>query len=616
MRVGATYIGNDRCEFTVWAPHCSTVSLKLWGETNPLLISLQRDDRGYWHGVFPAVAPGTRYGYLLNDEKIYPDPASYWQPEGVHKPSAIVDHNAFSWTDSSWQNPPLKDYLIYELHVGAFTPEGTFDAIIPRLPRLVDLGIRAIEIMPIAQCPGSRNWGYDGVYPYAVHNSYGDPNAFKRLVNACHTLGLAVILDVVYNHLGPEGNYAIQFAPYFTGKYQTPWGKALNYDDRFCAGVRNFVIQNALYWLREYHIDALRLDAIQTIYDFSARPILEELSDTIERWSNHLGKSIYLIAETDNNDARILRPRSEGGIGLHAQWSDDFHHGIHALLTGESYGYFQDFGKMEHLAKALENGFTYSGQFSAFRQCHRGNSSHDRPFYQFIVFLQNHDQVGNRIQGERLGQIISFEAQKLAIVTLLLSPYIPLLFMGQEYGESNPFLYFVDHENPNLVKAVHQGRKWEFASLHLQGEPPFVGAEETFLHSKLQWELQFSDVPAHRSPLLWEFYQYLIQLRKTEPSITIQHRQNLTVDFQEAEQVLLLHRHHDRHETLLLLNFHPQGKEWHKKRPRGLWKKVFDSADSRWQGTQTIAPNEIHGGISRIPLQAYNAVLYQLQSHP
>ncbi|MEY2976598.1 MAG: malto-oligosyltrehalose trehalohydrolase [Prochlorotrichaceae cyanobacterium] len=616
MRVGATYLGDDRCEFTVWAPHCSTVAVKLLADPEAHLVSLQRDSQGYWHGVATQVPVGTRYGYLLNDEKIYPDPASHFQPEGVHHLSAIVDHQAFPWTDEGWQNPPLRDYVIYEIHVGTFTPEGTFDAIIPRLPRLVELGIRALEIMPVAQFPGHCNWGYDGVYPYAVQNSYGGSEGLKRLVNACHQQGLAVILDVVYNHLGPEGNYTTQFAPYFTDKYHTPWGKAMNYDDRFSGGVRNFVIQNALHWLRDYHIDALRLDAIQTIYDCSAHPILEELSATVKHWAQHQGRSIYLIAETDNNDARILRPQAQGGTGLDAQWSDDFHHALHGVLTGETHGYFQDFGQIEALAQCLRDGFTYTGQFSAFRQCHRGNSAHDRPLEQFVVCLQNHDQVGNRINGERLHHLIRFETQKLAVATLLLSPYVPLLFMGEEYGDPHPFLYFVDHSDPTLVKAVHRGRKQEFAALHLKGDPPFVGDRETFLKSQLEWDLQFhsgTEPPEHSQPsLLWNFYRHLLQLRLT---LRPQARPDLQVDLQEPEQMLMLQYQSPHQRSLIALNFDPQPQTWHSPLPPGSWKKIFDSAEPQWsfqEQDQVLAPQKIQGETEVLMLQGHNAVVYGL----
>lgn len=635
MRVGVTYLGDHRCEFTLWAPQCSTVAVKLMVEPQPFLVSLRKDEQGYWHGLANEVPPGTRYGYFLNDDKTYPDPTSHWQPDGVHELSAIVNHQGFAWTDQHWENPPLRHYLIYELHVGTFTPQGTFDAIIPRLPRLVELGVKAVELMPVAQCPGQRNWGYDGVYPYAVQQSYGGPEGLKRLVNACHDHGLAVILDVVYNHLGPEGNYTTHFAPYFTDKYQTPWGKAMNYDDRFSAGVRNFVIQNALYWLRDYHIDALRLDAIQTIYDFSARSILEELAEAVDRWAQHQGKSVYLIAETDNNDVRVLRSRSEGGYGIHAQWSDDFHHALHSLLTGERQGYYQDFGEMQHLARVMDEGFAYSGQFSKFRQCHRGSSARDRLLSQFVVYSQNHDQVGNRIQGERLNQLVGFDAQKLGAAMTILSPYIPLLFMGEEYGETNPFLYFVNHSQEALNREVHEGRKREFAALNLRGEPPFVADVETYLSSQLQWHLQYGSqvnsgnqdgesAPTSgndRHYYLWQFYQHLIKVRNRYPSLTCQRREHIHVDFQEAEKLLLIHRHKGQCETLLFCNFHPYPEVWSNPHPGRLWTKVFDSADAGWgsaveaipsQGRSTIAPDQIHGGMGEIPLQAHNVVLYHL----
>ncbi len=479
MRLGAYYLGDRRCEFTVWAPNAETVSLQIL-TPQPRTIPMQQKEWGYWQVTADEIEPGTRYLYQLNGGETRPDPASYAQPEGVHGPSQVIDQH-FVWNDQGWSGVPLDNMIIYELHVGTFTPEGTFEAIIPRLPDLRELGITAIEIMPIAQFPGSqpagegsayRNWGYDGVYPFAVQNSYGGPQGLKKLVEACHKEGIAVVLDVVYNHFGPEGNYMSHFGPYFTETYRTPWGSAINFDDAHSPDVRSFFIQNALHWLQDYHIDALRLDAIQAIYDLGAKHFLEELAENVAELSQQDGRRRYLIAESDLNNPRIIRSPDKGGYGLDAQWSDDFHHALHALLTGSDIGYYQDFGTCEHLAKAYRDTFVYDWKYSPHRQRFHGSSALDCPLTQFVVCIQNHDQIGNQMLGERLFQLISFESLKLAAGAVLLSPYIPLLFMGEEYGEEAPFTYFVSHSDPELIQAVRKGRKQEFEAFHYDGEPP------------------------------------------------------------------------------------------------------------------------------------------------
>lgn len=367
MRIGANYSGDGRCEFVVWAPFAKVLELKTLSPQQKI-IPMERDEEGYWIADVKNIPPETKYLYVIDEEKERPDPASFFQPEGVHVPSQVIDHNSFMWKDVFWSGINLRNMVIYELHIGTFTPEGTFDAVIKRLDELTDLGINAIEIMPVAQFPGERNWGYDGAYPFAVQNSYGGPDGLKRLINECHKRGVTVILDVVYNHLGPEGNFLRDFGPYFTDKYKTPWGDAINFDDAFSDGVRNFFIENNLYRFKNYHIDALRLDAIHAIYDMSARHILEELSERVMELSQIRGRKFYLIAESDLNDSRIIRPLELGGYGIDAQWCDDFHHSVHCILTGERDGYYADFGKIEHLVKAMREGFVYSGQYSIFRK--------------------------------------------------------------------------------------------------------------------------------------------------------------------------------------------------------------------------------------------------------
>ncbi len=355
-RIGAQYLGNNRCEFRVWAPLPRQVALRII-TPNERDLSLDRDDLGYWQTTLDDVAPGSRYWYLLDGTTQRSDPASQSQPESIHGPSEVVDHGSFPWTDAGWEGVPLEDLVIYELHVGAFTPEGTFEAVIPRLAELRDLGITAIELMPVAQFPGDRNWGYDGAYPYAAQNTYGGPTGLKTLVNAIHRHGMSAILDVVYNHMGPEGSYLRDFGPYFTGRHRTPWGDAINFDEAYSYGVRNFVIENALFWLREYHFDALRLDALHMVFDLGARHIIQELTDAVAEFSRQFVPKRYLIGESDLDDVRFIKPARDGGHGLDAQWLDDFHHSLHALATGEDMGYYEDFGRIEQLAKAMKEGF-------------------------------------------------------------------------------------------------------------------------------------------------------------------------------------------------------------------------------------------------------------------
>jgi maltooligosyltrehalose trehalohydrolase len=479
VSLGAISLENNRCQFCVWAPRAHRVEVHLL-EPNDRLVPLSPCERGYHEGVLEEVPPGSLYRYRLDGDKERPDPASRFQPQGVHGPSQVVAV-ACSGQGQPWSGLPLSQYILYELHVGTFTPEGTLDAIIPHLDSLLDLGVTAIELMPLAQFPGSRNWGYDGALLFAVQNSYGGPEALNRFVHACHEKGLAVVLDVVYNHLGPEGNYLGDYGSYFTEEYKTPWGAALNFDGPDSDEVRRFFLQNACYWFTEMHVDALRLDAIHAIKDFSARPFLGELADATRSWSERLNRRLHLIAESNRNDSRVIRPRDLGGYGLDAQWSDDFHHGLHALLTGERTGYYEDFGHIEHLARAYRCGYTYTGQYSLYRRRRHGNAPAGRPATQFVVCSQNHDQVGNRLWGDRVSGLVAFDGLKLAAAAVLLSPYVPLLFMGEEYGETAPFFFFTSHGDPALVEAVRRGRRAELATFRWPGEAPDPQNETAYL---------------------------------------------------------------------------------------------------------------------------------------
>lgn len=473
-------------------------------------IPMERSEDGWW--VFPeTLGPGSDYAFLVDGEGPFPDPRSPRLPHGVHGPSCTYDHDAFSWEHTTFRAPPIASGIVYEAHVGTFTAEGTFDAMIGRLDHLVDLGVTHLELMPVCAFSGSRGWGYDGVGLFAPHEAYGGPDGLKRLVDACHGKGLAVILDVVYNHLGPEGNYLPKFGPYFTDKHHTPWGDAINFDGPHSDEVRRFFCDNALMWLADYQFDGLRIDAVHAIFDMSAVHFLEQLALEVEALEASLGRPFTLIAESDLNDPRIVRPRHCGGYGIHAQWSDDFHHAVHSLLTGESDGYYEDFGFVRHLAKAMKQPFVYAGEHSSYRKRRHGKKAQDLHTGQFVVCSQNHDQVGNRAAGDRLCHISGFAAAKAAAALVILSPYVPLLFQGEEWAASSPFQYFTDHKDEDLAEAVSKGRRGEFAAFGWNSaDVPDPQAYETFERSKLDWnELEFD---THLEMLEW--YKKLIALRQ------------------------------------------------------------------------------------------------------
>ena len=528
----------------------------------------------------------------------------------MHGPSQVVDP-AFAWEDQCWFGLPLKDFIVYELHVGAFTPAGTFAAVIPHLAGLKELGVTAVEIMPVAQFPGSRNWGYDGVFPFAVQQSYGGPEGLKRLVNACHQEGLAVILDVVYNHLGPEGNYLRDFGPYFTAGSHTPWGEALNFDGPGSEEVRRFFIENALQWVTDYHFDALRLDAVDQIKDQSAQPFLARLAQAVHTRAEDLNRRIYLMAESDLNDSRFIRSREQGGFELDVHWNDDFHHALHHLLTGETDGYYQDFSSVGHLAKAFTDGFVYTGEYSAYRERCRGSACRDVPASRFLVFAQNHDQVGNRLYGERLSALVSFDALKLAAAAVLLSPNIPLLFMGEEYGETAPFQYFVSHGDPDLIEAVRNGRKAEFAGFAWEGEPPDPQGEETFRRAKLNRELR----QAGKHQVLYDFYRELIRLRRQHPALADLNKDNLAATSFERDKALLVRRGAGEDQICTIFHFGRSPLTRDFPLPPGYWRKILDSGDQRWYGAGNLVPPTVlsEGEVSlTLPPQA--VVLFETGS--
>jgi maltooligosyltrehalose trehalohydrolase len=606
FRHGAVQLANGATRFRVWAPGASTVELRI-AHPEPAALHLQRRGSGYWELDLRDAAPGSRYLYRIDDRPERPDPASRFQPEGVHGPSEVLD-SAFDWTDESWRGLPIEQCVLYELHVGTFTPEGTFDAIHRHLEYLRDLGVTLVELMPVAQFSGSRNWGYDGVYPFAVQNSYGGPCGLKRLVNECHMHGLGMALDVVYNHLGAEGNYLANYGPYFTDSYNTPWGPAINFDGPESGEVRRFFIENAIYWIREFHIDALRLDAVHGIFDRSAYPFLEELGDAVRDKGTRLNRRVYVIPESDLNDPRLIRSKQLGGFGLDAQWADDFHHSLRVLITGDRSGYYQDFGEVRHLAKAFQEGWAYSGEYSRFRQRRHGAAAHDIPSHRFVVFSQNHDQVGNRMLGERLGSLVAFENLKLAAAAVILSPHIPLLFMGEEYAEMAPFLYFVSHSDPDLVEAVRRGRKEEFATFAWQGEPPDPQAEETFLRSKLNLGLRHRD--DHQT--LHSYYKELLRLRRDVEALACLSKDQMSVLTVEEAKVLFIRRWHHVDDIVLLLCFSERGIGVRLPVASGRWLKLLDSGDLKWLGPGSTLPERVDSaGETELYLQPRCALLYR-----
>lgn len=519
-------------EFRVWAPRASLVELAL-GDRR---MAMRRDDDGSWRVVADA-ADGDRYAFVV-DGDVLPDPRSAALPDGVHARSRVVDHRAFAWHDDGFRAPPLSGAILYEMHVGTFSREGTFDGAIARLEHLVTLGVTHVELMPVAAFDGAHGWGYDGVAPFAPFAPYGGPDGMKRFVDACHARGLGVILDVVYNHLGPSGNYLGRFAPYFTDRYRTPWGDAVNYDDAGSDEVRRFVIDNAVSWVRDYHVDALRLDAVHAIFDLSATHVLVDLTRAVHAAGATLGKHVAVIAESDLNDPRLLYAPEAGGYGLDAQWSDDVHHALHALLTGERHGYYEDFGPMAEVVRALQRGWCYDGRFSAHRGRRHGRTASGLDGTRFVAFVQNHDQIGNRAQGERLAQIAGVARAKIGAALLLTSPFVPLLFQGEEWAAASPFLYFTAHQDPALAEAVREGRKREFAVFAWQGDVPDPQARETLERSRLDWSERERE--PHAGMLRW--YRDLIRLRRSIPDLGDPRLERTRVECSEEARWLVVHR--------------------------------------------------------------------------
>lgn len=597
---------NNHWQFKVWAPEKNEMVLHIVKPFDRELM-MGKDEEGYFSVDVETEEKDLQYFFKPDKKNDVPDPASQYQPEGVHGPSQTIDHSSYKWNDSIWKVVPLKEWIIYELHVGVFTQEGTFEAIINRLDDLVDVGINAIEIMPVAQFPGNRNWGYDGVYPYAVQNSYGGPDGLKKLVDACHQKGIAVILDVVYNHLGPEGNYVSLFAPYFTGRYHSPWGDAINFDDAWSDGVREYFSDNIIYWFENFHFDAVRCDAIHAIFDSGAVHFWQLAHQKVKALEEKTKRQFYLIAESDLNDPKVVKFPEQGGFGFDAQWLDDFHHALYKLLNHSDTQHYYDFGRMQQLAKAYNDGFVHSGGWVKFRKRRYGASSAGIDGDKFVVFNQNHDQVGNRADGKRLNMLVDFERVKLATAAILLAPYIPMLFMGEEYADESPFFYFVCHSDKDLIKAVQKGRKKEFAEFGFGDDIPDPQDENNFTQSKLQWNRR--NEGHHKIMLAW--YKELISLRKKLSPLKEFEKKNVQAEV-ISENALALFRHSAgmKESIVCLFNFSEETIQY-KLTAGGICSKILDSKESQWMlcpEQKASSPREINN--QTIELMPLSIVIY------
>ncbi len=524
-KMGAHIINRDQniVEFRVFAFNRKKVSLVININREVKIIPMNEEEPHVYSITVKGLGLDLLYKYKIEDDGEFPDPYSNYQPFSVHGFSQVIDHDSYAWNDTHWKGRDLYKYVIYEIHVGTFTREGTFRSIVNRLDYLLELGINTIELMPVNQTPGRWNWGYDGTSLFSINKNYGTPDDLKYLIDSCHQKGISVILDVVYNHLGPEGNYLPIFGPYFTAKHKTPWGEAVNFDDKYCEYTRQMVLDNVSYWREKYHFDGLRLDAVHTIQDESPEHILREISSKAVQLAKQNNSKFYIIAETDENDVKVINPPEKSGFGIDAQWMDDLHHCIHALLTGEQKGYYMDYGPIEDLEKVYKN-YLYTGEYSKFWQKERGTDAWENPGHQFVVALQNHDQIGNRAQGERISVLLEFPFLKAAAGLVFLSPYIPLIFMGEEYGEKKPFLFFTDFQDPGLKKTVSRGRKEEFNRFNW-GNIPDPESDETYYRSRLTTFDQWTE----HNHWMFNYYKDLISLRKKHPALKILDKDNLQV---------------------------------------------------------------------------------------
>ncbi|MCM0080756.1 malto-oligosyltrehalose trehalohydrolase [Geomonas sp. Red32] len=609
--LGATVLKEGGTRFRVWAPRVETVTLLLLSGKAVGTFPMEKEEFGYFSAAVPEAGDGDLYLYQLGNKKEgLPDPVSRYQPNGISQPSQVVDPSLFMWQDEGWTGIPLERYRIYELHVGTFTKEGTFDAAINFLDYLLELGITAVELMPVSQCPGERNWGYDGVHHFAPQNSYGGPDGMKRLIDACHRKGLAVILDVVYNHFGPEGNHNGEFGFYFTDKYRTPWGGAINFDGPYSDQVLEFFVTNALYWIDEFHIDALRLDAVDWIFDMTPKPVLRHLSEQVAIERERQERMIYLFAENDTNDAKLINPPEIGGLGIDSQWCDNFHHALRTLLTGETTGYYEDFGQFGQMVKAYQEAFVFTGEYSRYRKRRYGGHASQNATSQFVVFTQNHDQVGNRKCGDRLSSNQPIEKLLLAAAAVILSPYIPLLFMGEEYGERAPFHYFIDHSDQELIEAVRKGKHEEHASGICEGEIPDPSAEPVYLECKLDLTVKREGEQA----IILAFYRKLLSLRNTLPALQVTRRGEMDVCGLPQQRVLSIHRQAGSNGVLCLFSFSNMTEEIELNLKPGGWSKILDASSQFWKGPGEPAPDTVSvedpAVCTKIAIHPFNVLVY------
>jgi maltooligosyltrehalose trehalohydrolase len=570
-------------------------------------LPMERGADDVFEAVVPAVGPGADYLYVLDGSKERPDPCSRHQPHGVHGPSRVVSID-FAWSDQAWPGLELGDLILYELHTGTFTPEGTFETVIPKLDHLRELGVTAIELMPVGQFPGHRNWGYDGVYPYAPQASYGGPEGLRRLVNEAHRRGIGVLIDVVYNHLGPEGNYLADFGPYFSPKYKTPWGEAINFDGPDSDPVRAYFRDNALYWLTDFHVDGLRFDAIQTIFDMGARHFLEETSAAFHDRARELGRRALVVAESDLNDVRVIHPAERNGFGFDAQWCDDFHHAVSAAVTGTRHGYFGEYSDLADVAKAIREGFVYDGRYAPHRRRRHGKSSAQEPGLKLFVFVQNHDQIANAWHGQRLSKTASPGQQRIAAALLFAHPGVPMLFMGQEYSETAPFDFFTSHSDAELVAAVRRGRAEEFRGVGL-AHPPDPQDDRTFVASKLDWSLAENE--AHLRTL--RLYRDLIALRKGLAALRSGRKDVTVVRSSESPRWMTVERGDGRGERVVFLfNFEDAAETIPLEAPPGTYRPVLSTDDVRYggEGAPVASLEVVQGRIAMVKCPGQTALIY------
>jgi maltooligosyltrehalose trehalohydrolase len=583
MRVGATYNQNN-CEWTVWAPKATNVKLAL--EESKQLIDMTKAENGYWATHLEQVKPELDYRFQLDSQPPKPDPASHFQPKGVFGPSRTINHEKYVWKDTAWKGLDFKELVFYEVHVGTFTLEGTFKAMQNRIVELADFGINAVELMPVTQFSGSRGWGYDGVFPFSVQNSYGTPDDLKALIDNCHTHGIAVFLDFVYNHIGPEGNILNDYAPYFTTEHMTTWGPTINVDGINSDGVRNYFLENTLHWFRDYHIDGIRLDAILWIADKSPKHFLAQLNQAVAQYGKQTERKVYMVAESGYNEPAVLTPTDTGGYGFNAQWLDDYHHALFSLLTGENRSYYEDFTKREHLVDALTNAYVYVKKPPEFRRRLAEESFRQIPADMFVVFSQNHDQIGNRLLGDRLTCIAGLEAAKVAAGLILLSPYVPLLFMGEEYGETTPFMFFSDYQDKGLSDAIREGRRKEFTEFHWTGEVPDPQSPQCFIDSKIKWENRNQGINAK----IATYYKTLLSLRKQVPALQIGEDRNIKTVTKQGK-VLLIEKQKTTSKAYIIANLGKQTQILQAQFDENS-KKNLDSTDPIFGGTGVSLPEK------------------------